>query len=48
MDLDGSQKVACGDTLEVGKQSGIVTIRVLSTVHAAVGVRLAFVKEGDQ
>ena len=48
MDLDGAQKEACGDTLEVGKQSGVVTIRVLRPVHAAVGVRLAFVKESDQ
>jgi len=48
MDLDGSQKEACGGTLEVGKQSGVVTIKVLSTPHAAVGVRLAFAKEGDQ
>lgn len=48
MDLEGAQKETSGGILEVGKQSGVVTIWVLRPAHAAIGVRLAFVTEGDQ
>lgn len=48
MDLNGTQKEVYGDILEVGKQSGVLTIRVLRPAHAAVGVRLSFMKVSDQ
>jgi hypothetical protein len=48
MELDATKRNAQGGVLDVGTESGTVTVWVLCPTDAAIGVRLAFVSGSEQ